>query len=247
MNKVDMGINVFGSLLSGGLFGFSIGTSSLLVVGKEFVMGYIGAIIVMQPLTKVEQLGIRGVTGTVTDNPYYDNMIDNKSISFIPEIPDGDGDGIFEVCSDLNEIKKIAITEGATNTQIAEINAAIRTAEANGGSVAMANNPNAKIVFEKARNGDYGNGVQEYFTNSQGDGRGMNRQSNYEKASQSKNQELSQTIKDGKIAKAKNTLNIITLILPFVSTALDEAGLIALANAAQEDCSNSISVTAENY
>jgi hypothetical protein len=250
VNKVDMGTNILGNFLSGGLLGFSMGYSGLFLAGKDTVLGVVGAFLVIQPLTKLERLGIRGGSDLLMDNPYYDNMIENESVSFILDVPKSPSEALWDIGAvyrDLNKIKELASEAGASKTQISEIDAAIKSAEANGGSMAATKNHEAKIVFEKAQNGDYGESVKKYFTNSKGNSRGMNRQSNYEKAVQNKNQELSQTNKKTIITKTTRAINIITLILPFVSTALDEVGLITIANAAQEDCNNNISATAKMY
>jgi hypothetical protein len=247
VNSMELGTNILANFLAGGLMGFSLGHSGLLKTGGDFLIGMAGAYIVFQPLQNLERLAIRRVFGPdETDNSYYSEIEAANSVSFMPDLPETPSDLIYDVVNPaiaLMKIKELAIESGAKQSQISEIDAAIKAGESTG-SMAKGNNPEAKIVFEKARNGEYGKTVQEYFTNSKGTGAGMNRQSNYERSEQEINRNLSEVSKEKMITKTTTALSIITLILPFVSTAFDESGLIIIANAAKEDLVNSISVIA---
>ncbi|UGU17181.1 hypothetical protein LS482_04745 [Sinomicrobium kalidii] len=185
-------------------------------------------------------------------------------------------DRIKEVLRNLKEQKRNLLgVRGSErmiaglNAQIAQVNNAITTAnqinpntgQPNGFS--KASNPAAAEVFRNARNGVYGHQVRSIFTNSRGDGRGMNRGNNYQSARDTLRQSPTMQNRQNTLNQYQSNANnnrtnirarggmagigIVGLVLPFISNYMSEATLKMAADAAMEDMANGISITAKQH
>ncbi|MFL9834243.1 hypothetical protein [Chryseobacterium terrae] len=143
----------------------------------------------------------------------------------------------------LYGVRKNMIENGASKQQIAEINNAISQAQ-KAGTYKASEVPAVKAVFENIREGKYGQAAKDIFTNKSGNGTGMNREANYAKTSNVKQENI----------KANNQENIKNLksagaliIAPFISSYFGNEALRLGAQIYDQDAANSIKVVASNH
>ncbi|WP_461532425.1 hypothetical protein [Sinomicrobium sp.] len=174
-------------------------------------------------------------------------------------------DNLAKRRADLSKIGASERMTAAINARIAEIDKAIKIGQEKGFS--KANNPLAAKIFQDARSGKYGHEVRNIFTNKNGNGTGMNRESNYRNASN--------TLKEGQNLQERNNrtatyqanannnkgqiqrnviahsgmgaVSVAGLVLPFVSNALTEGTLQVAADAAMADMANGTSIVSKDH
>ncbi|RNL85954.1 hypothetical protein ED312_11905 [Sinomicrobium pectinilyticum] len=288
MNKTEIGLIGVVSFIGGFGAGFTLGTAGFTTALSGAALGVAGSYLLFQPLEKMEKGALRDAYND-DSNPYYETMVESKQgelgLLNVQGLPTGDENGstfdsmddfynpvsVYENFRDIRaELERqrssLQGIRGAEQqisrltANIAEIDRAI--AEANKtGSFAKGKNPYAAKVFEKARNGHYGPQAQQAFTNSANNGRGMNRESNYNKVIDSKNQniqqhnqaiqehnrDIRQQNKTISVNKALKGANIASLVIPFAATGFSETTLSLAADAAMSDISNGISIVAQQH
>lgn len=141
----------------------------------------------------------------------------------------------------LYGVRQNMVENGASKQQIAEINKAIAEAQ-KAGTYKVSEVPAVKTVFENIRNGKYGDSVKEIFTNKSGTGTGMNRQANYDKAGNLKQE----SIRANNQENIKNLKSATALVVaPFISSYFGNEALRLGAQIYDQDATNSIKVTSE--
>jgi len=141
----------------------------------------------------------------------------------------------------LYGVRKNMIENGASKQQLAEINTAIAEAQ-KAGTYKVSEVPAVKTVFENIRSGKYGDSVKDIFTNKSGTGTGMNRQGNYDKAGNLKQE----SIRANNQENSKNLKNAGALVIaPFISSYFGNEALRLGAQIYDQDVSDSIKVMSE--
>lgn len=236
------GIGGAGAALGAGALGMTAPTLSVLSTTATF-LGWTAAghyIInpyVFSPATSWTSENIAQLEGTSDSYNAIKNGANSK--------PDGqqwqavpDPAANNDTLQTLYGVRKNMIENGASKQQIAEINTAIAEAQ-KAGTYKASEVPAVKNVFENIRNGKYGESVKDVFTNKSGTGTGMNREANYDKANNLKQENI----------RANNQENIKNLksagalvIAPFISSYFANEALRLGAQIYDEDISNSIKV-----
>lgn len=250
-NRREMATNIGAGFFTGFLFGTGIGgaAGTLAVLGQTTAfMGWTAAghyIInpyVFSPATQKTNELANEISGTSESYDQIKNgsnqKPDHSERSNVPD-PAANNDTIQTLYAVLKNMKQ----NGASKQQIAEINIAIAEAE-KAGTYRVKDVPAVKIALENIKSGKYGDNVKEIFTNKSGNATGMNRQSNYESASNLK-QEGIRTNNQENLKSLRNAS--VLVIAPFISSYFGNEAIRLGAELYDLDTSNSINVTASNY
>jgi len=189
-NRREMATNIGAGFFTGFLFGTGVGAAagSLAVLGEAAIfMGWTAAghyVInpyVFSPATQKTNELANKVSGTSESYDQIKNGTsqkpDHAERDIFPD-PAANNDTLQTLYGVLKNMKQ----NGASKKQISEINLAISEAE-KAGTYKVNEVPAVKVALENIKSGKYGKGVKEIFTNKSGNSKGMNRQTNYESAS----------------------------------------------------------------
>lgn len=250
-NRREMATNIGAGFFTGFLFGTGIGAAAgtLVVLGQTAAfMGwtvaghYIINPYVFSPLTSETNEIANKIGGT---SESYDQIKNGSTQK--PEhsergaIPDPAANN--DTLQTLYSVSVNMVKNGASKQQIAEINTAISEAQ-KAGTYKVSEVPAVKVVMENIKSGKYGEGVKKIFTNKSGTSIGMNRQSNYEKAGNLKQE----GIRANKQENFKNLRNAgILIAAPFISSYFGNEAIRLGAEIYDADMGNSISVVSSQY
>ncbi|MBP1221981.1 hypothetical protein [Flavobacterium sp. 1355] len=246
-NQTEMGISAVVGAFSGFMFGFGFGWGAL----AQFVVWTGVGHYVISPAVNL----FGDTTGSVLGNDTYDEIKNNSYKS--PEWwenPNEDVQGIspndnydlhegLQDAQGLIQLKKLMMQNGADKNDIAQINEAIKAAQNNGGSLAADNNPLMREILIKIKNGEFGPGVKDIYTNRDGNMRGMNTEANAREAISSKET----SIKNNRMVGLKGAGAAIQLLQPFICAFIGERAIRLGAEIFDQDTGNSISVKAMDY
>ena len=244
-NLADVGINALATYVSGLFFGLAFtGVVPALSAAAQFIGGMFFGCFVIKPATEFQESKMR--EGSEAGGEMYENMNREPNPSEDVLGPDTEYNPLdVMVYQEVRDIRRLAIKNGATKAQIAQLDGALRAGERNG-SYSPEKTPEMRPVIENIKNGVYGDSVRRKFTNRSGNMRGMNRRANYEKAVSAKKEvvrvrRIAQAQRGGKVAG-----NVLQLIQPFASTYFSEKAREYAAIYAQQDLANDVGFVAKN-
>lgn len=157
-NQLEMGLSTAVGAFSGFMFGYGFGWAALAQFAVWTGIGHY----VISPLAA--RFG--DATGSMLGNDTYDEIKDNsnktsdwwENLSEDAEgISPNDNYDLYEGLKDasgLIKLKELMIENGASKNDITQINEAIKTSQANGGSLAADKNPQMKEILIKIKNGE---------------------------------------------------------------------------------------------
>ncbi len=256
-NKTDIGIN----FIANGLAGFGLGKGALAVKGFYsafmFIAGTGSAIVIGKTVINpsAEWVG----------NKYAESQADDRyrEIQEAQGKPPTEDKGLLDhimdannpvedtqnVIENKNKIIENMKANGASKEAIASFENAVSEAERTG--TFGKNNPSAQQVLKDIKNGKYGSDIKDIFTNKSGDIRGMNRQGNYDRATQLEKEKISARRWQSLNQAGKGAATIFGILQPFISSIFDKEALIKAKEhqetKEEEDARNGISVISTNY
>ncbi|SEP64314.1 hypothetical protein [Epilithonimonas lactis] len=159
----------------------------------------------------------------------------------------------YNAPDDINDIKNLTdirdnlIKNKGNANHIAQINAALERANANGGSLSARNNPEMKAVLAKIKAGEFGEEVRRIYTNSRGTMGGMNTTANAQEAIDSKQSNIRANNRANLATGAKAIGGAIQILQPFVCAYYGERAVRLAAEIFDQDATNSVSVISKDY
>lgn len=259
-NQIELGINVGAGLFSGFLLGFGLGgagaatgagltlggvnisAASLSAISQSLAFGgwtlaghYVINPYIINPATNFTSDSIAQVEGTTKS---YDELkqITNPKPSQWETLPDPTESN--DTLQTLYEVRGRMVQNGASQQHIAEINSAIQSAQ-NAGTFRAASVPEVNEVLQNVKKGRYGNEIRDMFTNKSGNLRGMNREANYRKATNNRQQNIDRNRTANRKAIG---FGVVQLLFPFISSYFGNEAIRLAAEISEQDATNSVSV-----
>lgn len=250
-NLADVTINGLATFVSGLFAVLAFGEMAAWKAVAWFAGGMLFGQVVINPATDAQREYMQR-HNPLPDNETYRNMNEDVGDGGDKDVfdylrPDNEWNpkDFQEVYSDLRDVRRRAIENGASREHIAELDRALKSAERTG-SFSAKKNPAMRSVVENIKSGKYGTAVQEQFRNRSGNMRGMNRRANYERAISSKNESVRANQRANRTGAGKVAGNLLQIIQPFASTYFSEKARQAAAIYAEQDMGNGVGVIARD-
>lgn len=256
-NKFDIGIN----FIANGLAGYGLGKGVLAVKGFYsafmFIAGTGSAIVIGKTIINpsAEWVGNKYAESQADDRYREIQEAQGKppteDKSLLDHIMDSNNpvEDTQNVIENKNKIIENMKANGASKESIASFENTVSEAERTG--TFGKNNPSAQQVLNDIKNGKYGSDTKDIFTNKSGDTRGMNRQGNYNKATQLEQEKISARRWQNLKQAGKGAATIFGILQPFISSIFDKEALIKAKEHQEtkdeEDARNGINVISTNY